>query len=74
MRQLDRFALLVAAHAELQVGVGELAEHAVGRAGHLALHREQLLFAAAERVRLVADEPFELQPERLQLLGLRRTP
>ncbi len=70
MRQLDRFALLVLAHAELQVGVGELAEDAVGRVGHFALHGEQLFFARAERVRLVADQPLELQPKRLQRLGV----
>ena len=45
VRQLDRFALLVAAHAELQVGVGELTEDAVGRVGHLVLHRQQLFLA-----------------------------
>ena len=66
MRELDRFALFVLAHAELEIGVGELAKDAVGRAGHFALHGEELLFAGAERVRLVADEAFELQLERLE--------
>ena len=61
MRELDRLAFFVLAHAELQVGVGELAEDAVGGAGHFALHGEQFFFAGAERVRLVANEAFELQ-------------
>ena len=57
-------------HAELEVGIGELAKHAVGGAGHFALHGEQLLFAGAERVRLVADQAFELQPIWFELLRL----
>ena len=70
VRELDRFALLVLNHAELEVGIGELAKHAVGGAGHFALHGEQLLFAGAERVRLVADQAFELQPIWFELLRL----
>ena len=38
-------------------------------AGHFALHGQQLFFASAERVRLVAQQPLEQQLIRRQLLG-----
>ena len=67
--QLDQLALLVLDRAPLQIGVVQLAEDLVRRLGHLALHRQQLFFVLAERVRLVAQQLFEQQAELGQLLG-----
>ena len=63
MRQLHGFAPFIAAHAEFEIRIRELSKHTVGRVGHFMLHGKQLFFAGTERVRLVADQPLQLQPK-----------
>ena len=67
--ELDRFALFVFHEAEFQIGVGQLAEGMVGGFRHLGLHGQEFFFRLAERVRLVAEQPFDGRPMRGQLLG-----
>ena len=48
----------------------QLPEGAAGRLSHFALHRQQLLFAFTERVRLVTGQPFQRELIQLQFRRL----
>jgi len=59
--QLDPPPRVVGHLAELQIDVQQLAEDLVRYRGHLPLHRQQLLFLVAERVRSIAQDPLDHQ-------------
>ena len=63
MAQLDNLAFVVRDVAKPQIGVGKLAKDLAGGLGHFRLHGEQVLFLAAERMRLVAEHALENEPE-----------